>query len=217
MTLTYEYLGLGPNPQLSDFEDVWDYQHVVQDQVASGERPGHVILTHHSPVYTAGRNTPPEDLPKDGTPVVEVDRGGRVTYHGPGQLLCYPIIRMTEGVGAVDHVRHLEAAVIELLESYGLAPIRVEGRPGVWFPADGERPLRRICSIGVKVSHNTTMHGLSLNVQPNTERFANIIPSGLGEAEETSLAQEAPGKWTVWKVAQALEPILSRHLLPEIG
>lgn len=216
MTLTFEYLGFGPNPQLTDYEDVWEYQHIVHDQVASGERDGHVIMTHHAPVYTAGRQTKQEEFPQDGTPVVEVDRGGHITYHGPGQLVCYPIVRLAKGAGVVDHVRRLEAAIIELLGTYGLSPIRMQGRTGVWFPADDQRPARKICAIGIKVSRRTTLHGLALNIKPSTERFANIIPCGITDAGVTSLTEEKPGSWNIWKVAESLEPILAKHLTPEL-
>ena len=215
MTLTFEYLGLGPNPQLTDYEDVWDYQRLVNEQVASGERSGHVIMTHHAPVYTAGRRTKPEERPQDGTPVVEVDRGGNITYHGPGQLVCYPIVRLADKVGVVDHVRLLETAVMEFLAGHGLSPIRVPGRTGVWFPASGERLERKICAIGVRVSKRTTLHGFALNVQPSTDRFANIVPCGISDADVTSLAEELPGDWDVWQVAQAMEPILRRLLSAE--
>lgn len=216
MELTYEYLGLGPNPQLTDYEDVWDYQKQVLDHVAAGEWGPHVIFTHHSPVYTAGHQTAKEEYPKDGTPVIDVDRGGHITYHGPGQLVCYPIVRLADGVGVVDHVRRLEDAVIEYLESLGLAPIRIPGRTGVWFPADDARPERKICAIGVRVARRTTMHGFALNVHPSTERFGNIIPCGIGDAGVTSLDEEMPGAWDVWRVAEAIAPILTRHLLREI-
>lgn len=217
MTVSFQYVGFGPNPQLSDYQDMWDYQKQVLDEVASGERGPLVILTHHSPVYTAGRATAPEERPKDGTPVIDVDRGGHITFHGPGQLVGYPIVHLADGVGVVDHVRRLEAAVIELLEGYGLHPVLIPGRTGVWFPSDGERPDRKVCAIGVRVARRTTMHGFALNVLPNAERFSNIIPCGIDDAGVTSLAEEKPGNWDVWKVGQDLEPILARHLSEEIS
>lgn len=218
MTLTFEYLGLGAEPSPTNYRDVWEYQRRVHDEVARGARPGHVILNEHEPVYTAGRRTEPHERPFDGTPVVDVDRGGKITFHGPGQLVGYPIVQLAEGVGVVDHVRRLEAAVIELLEGYGLQPVRVEGRTGVWFPADDLRPSRKICAIGVRVARRTTMHGFALNVQPSTRWFGNIIPCGIADAGVTSIAEELPGgDWTVQGVATDLEPLLARHLAPEVA
>ena len=217
VTLTYEYLGLGEQPTFTEYQQVWDYQREVHAAVAADLRPGHVILNEHLPVYTAGRRTEPQERPFDGTPVVDVDRGGKITYHGPGQLVGYPIVHLADGIGVVDHVRRLEAAVIELLRGYGLSPRRVEGRTGVWFDADGDRPERKICAIGVRVARRTTMHGFALNVQPSTKHFANIIPCGIADAGVTSLAEEAPGEWTVAGVAADLEPLLTEHLLGELA
>lgn len=216
MTLTYEYLGMGPTPSFTDYQDVWDHQRRVHAEVADGIRPGHVIFNQHMPVYTAGRRTEPHERPKDGTPVVDVDRGGKITYHGPGQLVGYPIVQLADGVGVVDHVRRMEGAIIELLESYGLRPERIEGRTGVWFAGDATRPDRKICAIGVRVSRRTTMHGFALNVQPSNSYFDNIVPCGISDAGVTSLAEELAGSWTVEQVAHDLEPILTRHLADEI-
>lgn len=210
--MTFEFLGLGPEPFLTDYEEVWELQRRIHAEVADGIRPGHVILNEHQPVYTAGRRTQDHERPKDGTPVIDVDRGGLITYHGPGQLVGYPILRLADGVGVVDHVRRLEEAVIDLLVGHGLHPIRVEGRTGVWFPADGLRPERKICAIGVRVARRTTMHGFALNVQPSTSHFDNIVPCGIADAGVTSLAEERPGDWTVAGVAAELEPLLSKHL-----
>lgn len=212
MTLTFEFLGLGPTPFLTDYGETWALQRRIHAEVAASLRPGHVILNEHQPVYTAGRRTQEHERPRDGTPVIDVDRGGLITYHGPGQLVGYPIVRLADGVGVVDHVRRLEGAVIDLLAGHGLQPVRVEGRTGVWFPADGDRPERKICAIGVRVARRTTMHGFALNVQPSTSRFDNIVPCGIADAGVTSLAEELPGEWTVADVAAELEPLLRRHL-----
>lgn len=210
--LTFEYRGLGESPQLSDYQETWDYQRAVHAEVASGARPGHVILVEHPPVYTAGRRTKPTDHPKDGTPVVAVDRGGEITYHGPGQLVGYPIVRLPDGVGVVDHVRAMEAAVIDLLAGYGIASGRVPGRTGVWLAAEDARPERKICAIGVRVTRRTALHGFALNVLSSAERFGNIVPCGISDAGVTSLVEELPVDWTVTQVAHDLEPHLRRHL-----
>lgn len=210
--LTFEYRGLGDVPALSDYQETWDHQRAVHAEVASGARPGHVIFVEHPPVYTAGRRTKPSDHPKDGTPVVPVDRGGEITYHGPGQLVGYPIVKLPEGVGVVDHVRAMEAAVIDVLSGYGIASGRVDGRTGVWLPATDSRPERKICAIGVRVSKRTALHGFALNVLSSAERFGNIVPCGISDAGVTSIVEELPGDWTVRSVAQDLEPLLKQHL-----
>lgn len=209
MSLTFEYRGLGAEPTLSDYQETWDQQRAVHAEVASGIRPGHIIFVEHTPVYTAGRRTQPHERPADGTPVIDVDRGGRITYHGPGQLVGYPIVKLPEGVGVVDHVRRLEEAVIRMLAARGLQTNRVEGRTGVWLGAEGKQPQRKICAIGVRVSQRTAMHGFALNVQPSTRSFANIVPCGIPDAGVTSLAEELSGAWSVTGIAHDLEPFLA--------
>ena len=210
--LTFEYRGLGAERALSDYQEAWDYQREVHADVADGTRPGHVILLEHTPVYTAGRRTKPSDYPKDGTPTIATDRGGEITYHGPGQLVGYPIVQLADGMGVVDYVRRLEAAIMTLLDGYGIRAMRVEGRTGVWLAASEGRPERKICAIGVRVSRRTTMHGFALNVLSSAERFGNIVPCGISDAGVTSIAEEVPGDWDVAAVAHDLEPILRAEL-----
>lgn len=208
--LSFEYLGIGE--WLADYQETWDHQRRIHDAVADGRDPGRVIYVEHSPVYTAGRKTKPSDFPKDGTPVIPVDRGGEITYHGPGQLVGYPIVRLADGVGVVDHVRALEAAVIDLLDGYGLPSGRVQGRTGVWLAATATRPERKICAIGVRVARRTTMHGFALNVLSSAERFGNIVPCGIADAGVTSIVEELSGDWSVSRVAQDLEAPLASAL-----
>lgn len=207
--VTFDYRGLGSHPRLSDYQETWDHQRAVHAEVAAETRPGHVIFAEHTPVYTAGRRTEPHERPADGTPVIDVDRGGRITYHGPGQLVGYPIVKLPERIGVVDHVRRLEEAIISLLASKGLQTRRVEGRTGVWLDAGGDRPQRKICAIGVRVAKRTTMHGFALNVHPSTGYFANIVPCGITDAGVTSLTEELPGDWSVAGIAHDLEPFLA--------
>ncbi|HQD21442.1 MAG TPA: lipoyl(octanoyl) transferase LipB [Arachnia sp.] len=210
--LTFEYRGLGEERRPSDYQEAWDYQREVHADVADGTRPGHIILLEHTPVYTAGRRTKPSDYPKDGTPTIATDRGGEITYHGPGQLVGYPIVQLADGMGVVDYVRRLEAAIMTLLDGYGIRAMRVEGRTGVWLAASEGRPERKICAIGVRVSRRTTMHGFALNVRSSAERFGNIVPCGISDAGVTSIAEEVPGDWDVAAVAHDLEPILRAEL-----
>ena len=210
--LTFEYRGLGPERFHSDYRESWDHQRLVHAEVASGKRPGHVILLEHEPVYTAGRATRPEERPFDGTPVVDVDRGGKITWHGPGQLTTYPILPLSDGVGVVEPIRRFEDAVIALLADYGLEGRRVTGRTGVWLTTSGGRPERKICAIGIRVAKRTTMHGFALNVLPNQGAFSNIVPCGISDAGVTSLAEELPRDWDVATVAHDLEPHLREHV-----
>ena len=208
--LTYEHLGLGRGD--AEYQQTWDYQREIHAQVAAGESGGHVLLVEHSPVYTAGRRTLPEERPFDGTPVIDVDRGGKITYHGPGQLVGYPIIHLADKVGVVDFVRRLERGVIDLLASYDIEAGTVEGRTGVWLPASEQRPDRKICAIGVRVTRRSTMHGFALNVLSSAERFGNIIPCGISDAGVTSIVEEKPGAWTVEQVAEDIKPHLDAAL-----
>ncbi|MHA6512316.1 lipoyl(octanoyl) transferase LipB [Tessaracoccus sp. Z1128] len=212
--LTYDDEGLGQ--RLADYQQTWDRQRALHDDVAAGA-PGRILLVEHSPVYTAGRRTTPDQRPVDGTPVIDVDRGGLITYHGPGQLVGYPIVRLREGVGVVDYVRTLESAVVTLLTGYGLDCGRVEGRTGVWLPAGAGRPERKICAIGVRVARRTTMHGFALNVLSSAERFSNIIPCGIADAGVTSIVEELPGQWSVKGVADDLRAPLASALAPLLG
>lgn len=209
--VAFEYRGLGEYH--ADYEETWQRQRELHEAVAAGA-PGRIIYVEHAPVYTAGRRTTPEQRPQDGTPVIDVDRGGLITYHGPGQLVGYPIVRLRDGVGVVDYVRALEAAVIDLLAGYGLETGRVDGRTGVWLPAGAGRPERKICAIGVRVARRTTMHGFALNVLSSAERFGNIIPCGIADAGVTSIVEELGGDWTVTGVADDLRDPLTRALTP---
>lgn len=212
---TFTYLGRqGDDLALSDYRATWDRQRAVHARVAAGEVGPQVLFVQHPPVYTAGRRTLPEERPFDGTEVVDVDRGGKITYHGPGQLVGYPIVTLTRRIGPLEYVRRLEQAVIDLLEAHGVRTGRVEGRTGVWLPAADGRPERKICAIGVRVSRMTTTHGFALNLAAaSTGPFGNIVPCGITDAGVTCLEDElgrpAP---SLVAVAQALEPLLARHL-----
>lgn len=212
--LSFEYRGLGETPFLADYQETWDHQREVHAAVAAGDRDDLAIYVEHSPVYTAGRRTNPADYPKDGTPVIPVDRGGEITYHGPGQLVGYPILHLVDGVGVVDYVRALESAIIALLGGYGIDSGRVQGRTGVWLEATEALPERKICAIGVRVAKRTTMHGFALNVLSSAERFGNIVPCGISDAGVTSIVEELPGAWSVAQVARDLEPHLVEALTP---
>lgn len=210
--VAFEYLGLVEG-MLSDYHEAWALQREVHARVSSGEQGPTVLYVEHPPVYTAGRRTEPHERPLDGTPVVDVDRGGKITYHGPGQLVGYPIVFLPRGVGVVDYVRRVEEALIRVLAGYGVATGRVPGRTGVWLAADGDRPERKIAAIGIRVSRQTTMHGFALNVAPALADFGRIVPCGIADAGVTSLAEELVGPVpTLVEVGRALEPHLEELL-----
>ncbi|WP_255641703.1 lipoyl(octanoyl) transferase LipB [Isoptericola luteus] len=177
-------------PGLTDYHEAWELQRQVHAEVVAGERPDTLIVVEHPSVYTAGRRTRRDERPDDGTPVVDVDRGGKITWHGPGQQVVYPIVRLAEPVDVVAYVRALEEAVMQVCASYGLATIRVEGRTGVWLATDGTRRERKVCAIGVRTAKGVTMHGLALNCSPDLSRFEAIVPCGITDADVTSLSIE---------------------------
>ncbi|MFC4950853.1 lipoyl(octanoyl) transferase LipB [Pseudonocardia sp. GCM10023141] len=175
---------------LIDYVQAWDAQRANAAARLDGG-PDVLMLLEHPSVYTAGKRTQPEDRPTDGTPVVEVDRGGRITWHGPGQLVGYPIVGLAEPLDVVDYVRRLEEALIAVVHGYGLtAAGRVDGRSGVWLPADTTRQERKIAAIGVRVQSKVTLHGFSLNVDPDMAEFDRIVPCGLTDVGVTSLSAE---------------------------
>ena len=180
--------------------------------MVAGERPDTLILVEHSGVYTAGKRTATRERPTDDTPVVEVDRGGHITWHGPGQLVGYPIVRLAEPVDVIAYVRALEQATIDLCASLGLDAVRIDGRSGVWFPAAGMRRARKVCAIGVRVAKGVTMHGFALNCDPDLAEFGRIIPCGLDDADVTSLSVELGRDVTIAEVRDATLGFLERSL-----
>lgn len=185
-----EILDLDLGSRLVPYREAWDLQRSLHAEVVAGDRPDTVVLVEHEPVYTAGRRTAPWDRPVDGTEVVEVDRGGRITFHGPGQLVGYPIVRLAEPVDVVRYVRRLEQAVMDTCEHFGLETMRVEDRSGVWLPASAGRRERKICAIGVRVAKGVTMHGFALNCTTDLGWYDRIVPCGISDADVTSLAAE---------------------------
>jgi lipoyl(octanoyl) transferase len=188
-----------------DYLTAWDIQRANADARRDGTGPDVLMLLEHPPVYTAGKRTQPEDRPTDGTPVVDVDRGGRITWHGPGQLVGYPIIGLAEPMDVVDFVRRLEEALIRVAHDLGVtAAGRVEGRSGVWLPADDRRPERKIGAIGIRVQGGVTLHGFSFNCDADLGGFDRIVPCGIADAGVSSLSIELGRPVTV---ADVLEPV----------
>lgn len=172
-----------------DYLTAWQLQRELADaRVAGG--PDTLLLLQHPAVYTAGKRTEAHERPADGTPVVDTDRGGKITWHGPGQLVGYPVIGLTEPLDVVNYVRRLEESLIQVCTDLGLDAGRVEGRSGVWLPADDLRPARKIAAIGIRVARGTTLHGFALNCDCDLGAYSAIVPCGIADAGVTSLSAE---------------------------
>ena len=210
MQLERVNLGTG----LVDYRWAWDLQRRIHAEVVAGERPDTVLLLEHADVYTAGKRTGRGDRPTDGTEVVDVDRGGRITWHGPGQLVAYPIVRLAEPVDVVAYVRALEHAVIAVAAHQGVATARVEGRSGVWVLADERGRDRKLCAVGVRVARGVTMHGIALNADPDLSAYDRIVPCGIEDADMTSLTAETGRTLTPLDVVDDLGHELVRALTP---
>ncbi|XTZ18304.1 lipoyl(octanoyl) transferase LipB [Micromonospora echinospora] len=193
---------------LLDYQAAWDEQRRLHEAVVAGESPDTVLLLEHPSVYTAGKRTEPWDRPMDGTPVIDVDRGGKITWHGPGQLVGYPIVRLPDPVDVVAYVRRTEQFLIDVCAELGLAADRVEGRSGVWVPADDRGPARKVAAIGLRVSRGVTQHGFSINCDCDLTYFDRIVPCGIRDAGVTSLSAELGRPITVADVL----PVVERHL-----
>lgn len=199
--------------RLVPYQEGWDLQRKVHEDVASGQRPPTVLMLEHEHVYTAGTRTEPADLPPPGEPVVTVDRGGRITWHGPGQVVAYPVVRLPHPMDVVAYVRRLEDALMATCAHWDIDTTRVAGRSGVWVVGDG--PDRKIAAIGVRVSRGVTMHGVALNVTNDLSRFGRIVPCGISDAGVTSMAAEGaplPLVDPLGAVADALGEQLGRAL-----
>lgn len=203
--LALKSLGLVP------YLDALAGQRKIHAEVVSGDRPNTLILLEHPSVYTAGRRTTAEERPLDGTPVVDVDRGGKITYHGPGQLVGYPIIKLKNRNEVVGFVREIETALIAVCEEFGIRAERYCERSGVWLrDLHGDR---KIAAIGIRVAQGVTMHGFALNVSPDLRAFDRIIPCGFSDTGVTSMARELGREITIDEVL----PVVERHLFEALG
>jgi lipoate-protein ligase B len=195
---------------LVDYQKAWDLQREIHADVASGSRPNTLLLLEHPSVYTAGRRTEASERPTDGTAVIDVDRGGRITWHGPGQLVGYPIVKLLKPTELVGFVREIEAALILVCADLGVTAIRIEGRSGVWI--QDARGDRKIAAIGIRVAKGVTMHGFALNVNPDLAAFRQIVPCGIADADVTSLEIELGRSITNDEVA----PLVERHIVESL-
>ncbi len=197
-----------------DYTETWHKQAQQAADRADGKAPDTVWMLQHPSTYTAGKRTQDSDRPTNGLPVVDVDRGGRITWHGPGQLVAYPIIALADPVDVVDYVRRLEEALIATCRDFGLPDAgRVEGRSGVWLPAgvlNGRlEPARKIAAIGIRITRGVTMHGIALNCDNTLEYYEHIVPCGLADAGVTSLSKELGREVTV----EDVKAVFKSHLL----
>ena len=197
------------NSGLLDYEKSWAMQREIHNSVVEGATNTLVLIEHPS-VYTAGRRTDLLERPQDGTPVIDVDRGGRITWHGPGQLVGYPIVRLEKKNELVGFVRNLEDAIIETLAEFGITGISIAGKTGVWIK--DERSERKICAIGIRVAKGVTMHGFALNVCPDLSHFNQIVPCGMPEAETTSMQKELNRTISIAEITPALQKHMVKAL-----
>lgn len=207
-TAQLEVQRLGFGDQAVDYVPTWELQREIHAGVVVGERCDTVLLLEHQSVYTAGRRTEPFERPFDGTPVVDVDRGGKITWHGPGQIVGYPIIKLIGRLDVIAHVRRIEQMLIAVCADLGVTTSQIKGRSGVWVAADERGPDRKIAAIGVRVAEGVTMHGFALNCNCDMAWFDRIVPCGIKDAEVTSLSQELGRDVNVLEVL----PFLEAHL-----
>jgi lipoyl(octanoyl) transferase len=199
------------NLALLDYNEALLIQRSTHEQVSAGVMPNTLFFVEHPSVFTAGKRTLDEERPIDGTPVIDVDRGGKITWHGPGQIVGYPILRLAKPTELVGFVREIEGALIDTCKELGLNVQRIKGRSGVWT-CNEDNP-KKIAAIGIRVAKGTTMHGFALNVNPDLGAFSQIIPCGIADAEVTSMAQELQREIT----SQEVLPILERNIVSTLA
>jgi lipoyl(octanoyl) transferase len=191
-----------------DYLTAWQIQREIHEKVVNNIEPNTLLILQHPSVYTAGRRTEISDRPLDDTPVIDVDRGGKITWHGLGQIVGYPIIKLKNSTDVVGFVRELETAIISICEEFGIKAERYCERSGVWLrDAKGDR---KIAAIGLRVAKGVTMHGFALNVNPDLSAYSKIVPCGIADAKVTSLSAELGRSITIEEVM----PVLKKHILP---
>lgn len=182
-----EFITVGLDPNFIPYEEALALQRSVHAEVAAGDRPDTVLLLEHDSVFTAGKRTEDSERPDDGTPVIDVDRGGKLTWHGPGQLVGYPIMQLPKPIDVVGYVRWLEQVLIDTVADFGLYTERVEGRSGVWAPVDGDHV--KIAAIGIRVSEHVTMHGFALNCNNSLQAYERFVACGIRDAGVSTISQ----------------------------
>ncbi|MGN7859204.1 lipoyl(octanoyl) transferase LipB [Microbacterium sp. 22303] len=206
---------VGLAPAFVPYLDGWDLQRRIHAEVVAGTRPDTLLLLEHEAVYTAGKRTEPQERPQDGTPVVDVDRGGKITWHGPGQLVGYPIVRLPEPMDVVAHVRRLERLLIDVLRPLGVDGYQVDGRSGVWV----RRPLSedKVAAIGVRVQQGVTMHGFAINCDNTLAGFRGIIPCGITDAGVTTVSEVVGREIAPADIADAVAMAFAAEYATEVA
>jgi lipoyl(octanoyl) transferase len=195
-----------------EYQSAWDQQRELHHKIVTENHPDVAVLLEHQNVYTAGRSTKPEDRPTDSSPVFDIDRGGRITWHGPGQIVCYPIMKLDDPVDVVAHVRRLELLIMNVCSKLGLETTQIEGRSGVWIKGNGY-PDKKIAAIGIRVAKKATMHGFALNCNNSLDAFRNIVPCGIGDADVTTISLELGRDVSVAEVTPLIEEELRNGAL----
>lgn len=196
---------------LVPYLEALEIQRSLHQRIASGDEPNTLLLLQHPSVFTAGKRTSQEERPSDGTPVIDVDRGGKITWHGPGQLVGYPIIRLRNPHELVGFVREIEAALIATCAEFGINTQRVDGRSGVWICDD--KGQRKVAAIGIRVASGTSMHGFALNVNPDLTAFHQIVPCGISDADVTTMAAELGRNISIDEVLPVVEKYMYETLI----
>jgi len=195
-----------------EYQSAWDRQRELHHKIVTENHADVAVLLEHQNVYTAGRSTKPEDRPTDSSPVFDIDRGGRITWHGPGQIVCYPIMKLDDPVDVVAHVRRLELLIMNVCSKLGLETTQIEGRSGVWVKGNGF-PDKKIAAIGIRVAKKATMHGFALNCNNSLDAFRNIVPCGIGDADVTTISLELGRDVSVAEVTPLIEEELRNGAL----
>ena len=195
-----------------DYQSSWNRQREIHHKIVAENHEDVAVLLEHREVFTAGRSTKPEDRPIDTSPVFDIDRGGRITWHGPGQIVCYPIMKLDDPVDVVAHVRRLELLIIDVCSQLGLSTTQIEGRSGVWVKGNNS-PDKKIAAIGIRVAKRVTMHGFALNCNNSLDAFRKIVPCGIADADVTTLSLELGRDVSVHEVTSLIEDALRNGAL----
>ena len=195
-----------------DYQSSWNRQREIHHKIVAENNEDVAVLLEHREVFTAGRSTKPEDRPIDSSPVFDIDRGGRITWHGPGQIVCYPIMKLDDPVDVVAHVRRLELLIIDVCSQLGLSTTQIEGRSGVWVKGNNS-PDKKIAAIGIRVAKRVTMHGFALNCNNSLDAFRKIVPCGIADADVTTLSLELGRDVSVNEVTSLIEDALRNGAL----
>lgn len=206
--MTFDVVKLGFSPNVVEYSRALEIQNRYHADVVQSKKNSTLLVLEHPPIYTAGKRTEPHERPMDGTPVIDIDRGGKITWHGPGQLVIYPIYRMNQVHEVRAYVDQIEHAGMELLNNLGIHTQQVEGRSGVWLPATDTQPERKILAVGIRIHNGVTMHGLSLNCSNTLDGFNNIVPCGIADAGVTTISAELGKTVTPEDIADSLIDLL---------